>query len=83
MYLDFLPLLSQVQRNQRRSECNDIPLQPSSKRLHAERQREITHLDAEVIGQHGGDLLVHYASRSSKQQGMLGLIVQGANVSIT
>lgn len=72
-----------VQRNQRRSECNDIPLQPSSKRLHAERHREITHLDAEVISQHGGDLLVHYASRSSKQQGILGLIVQGTNVTFS
>uniref|UniRef100_A0A8W8NYF3 Uncharacterized protein n=1 Tax=Magallana gigas TaxID=29159 RepID=A0A8W8NYF3_MAGGI len=72
-----------VCRVQRRSEINDIPLQPSSKRLHAERQREITHLDAEVIGQHGGDLLVHYASRSSKQQSILGLIVQGTNVTFS
>lgn len=72
-----------VQRNTGRSECNNIPLQPSSKRLHAERQREITHLDAEIIGQHGGDLLVHYASRSSKQQGILGLIVQGTNVTFS
>ncbi|XP_065925530.1 uncharacterized protein [Magallana gigas] len=72
-----------VCRVQRGSECNDIPLQPSSKRLHAERQREITHLDAEVIGQHGGDLLVHYTSRSSKQQGILGLIVQRTNVTFS
>ncbi|XP_065925525.1 uncharacterized protein [Magallana gigas] len=72
-----------VCRVQRRSEINDIPLQPSSKRLHAERQREITHLDAEVIGQHGGDLLAHYASRSSKQQSILGLIVQGTNVTFS
>uniref|UniRef100_A0A8W8P5H5 Uncharacterized protein n=1 Tax=Magallana gigas TaxID=29159 RepID=A0A8W8P5H5_MAGGI len=72
-----------AQRNTGRLECNDIPLQPSSKRLHAERQREITHLDAEVIGQHGGDLLIHYTSRSSKQHGILGLIVQGTNVTFS
>lgn len=72
-----------VQRNTGRSQSNDIPLQPSSKRFHAEIQREITHLDAEVIGQHGGDLLVHYASRSSKQQGILGLILQETSVSLT
>lgn len=71
-----------VHRNTEISNNNDIPLQ-SSKMLHAERQREITHLDPEVIGQHGGDLLVHYASRSSKQKCILGLIVQGTKVTFS
>jgi hypothetical protein len=36
-----------------------------------------------VIGQHGGDLFVHFSSKSSKQLGLLGFIVQGTNVSIS
>lgn len=46
-----------------------------------EKKRQIAHLDSEVIGQHGGELLVHYASKSSKQPGLLGFIIQGTNVS--
>lgn len=59
------------------------PSPPKTRKYDLEKKRQIAHLDSEVIGQHGGELLVHYASKSSKQPGLLGFIIQGTNVTFT
>ncbi|XP_061174100.1 uncharacterized protein LOC133183164 [Saccostrea echinata] len=59
------------------------PSPPKTRKLSEKERKEITHLDADTIGQHGGELLVHYASTSSKQPVLFGFIVQDTNVTFT
>ncbi|XP_062607401.1 uncharacterized protein LOC134269193 [Saccostrea cucullata] len=70
-----------VKRNM--ESVNFEPSPPKSRKLSEKDRKDIVHLDTDVIGQHGGELLIHSASKSSKQPVLFGFILQDTNVTFS